>query len=85
MCFIEHLYKSIILINNKINYISKITLASERKCVVEIIENQFFEKRPYRFHMIVTPTKINHRYECFLEKVTEISFDKTTPIICEHS
>jgi 16S rRNA (uracil1498-N3)-methyltransferase len=35
--------------------------------------------------MVVAPTKMNDRYEWFLEKATEIGVDEITPIICEHS
>jgi 16S rRNA (uracil1498-N3)-methyltransferase len=33
----------------------------------------------------VAPTKMNDRYEWFLEKATEIGIDAITPIICDHS
>ena len=64
---------------------SRIIQASENKCMVEITENRFFEKRPFRIHMAVAPTKMNDRYEWFLEKATEIGVDEITPIICDHS
>ena len=35
--------------------------------------------------MAVAPTKMNERYEWFLEKATEIGIQEITPIICEHS
>src|SRR5690606_40937236 len=38
-------------------FISEITLASERKCVVKITKTQFFEKRPYTIHLAVAPTR----------------------------
>src|SRR5690554_6350471 len=66
-------------------FISEITLASERKCVVKITEIQFFEKRSYTIHLAVAPTKMNDRYEWFLEKATEIGVDEITPVICDHS
>src|SRR5690554_7680162 len=53
-------------------FTSEIILASERKCVVKITETQFFEKRSYTIHLAVAPTKMNDRYEWFLEKATEI-------------
>jgi len=36
-------------------------------------------------HLAVAPTKMNERYEWFLEKATEIGIQEITPIICEHS
>jgi len=36
-------------------------------------------------HLAVAPTKMNDRYEWFLEKATEIGIDSITPIICDHS
>lgn len=44
-----------------------------------------FEKRPFRLHMAVAPTKNTARFEWFLEKATEIGIDEITPLICEHS
>ena len=35
--------------------------------------------------MVVAPTKLNDRYEWFLEKATEIGVTEITPIICDHS
>jgi 16S rRNA (uracil1498-N3)-methyltransferase len=35
--------------------------------------------------LAVAPTKMNERYEWFLEKATEIGIQEITPIICEHS
>jgi 16S rRNA (uracil1498-N3)-methyltransferase len=35
--------------------------------------------------LAVAPTKMNERYEWFLEKATEIGLQEITPIICEHS
>lgn len=40
---------------------------------------------PYQLHMAVAPTKLNDRYEWFLEKATEIGVSSITPIICDHS
>ena len=44
-----------------------------------------FNKRNYRIHMVVSPTKKNDRFEWFLEKVTELGVDEITPIICQNS
>ena len=66
-------------------FICEIILASEKKCVVTIKESQFTEARNFRIHMVVAPTKMNDRYEWFLEKAAEIGVDEITPIICDHS
>lgn len=58
---------------------------NEKKCVARILKNTFQPKRPYYLHMVVAPTKMNERYEWFLEKATEIGVDEITPIVCEHS
>lgn len=66
-------------------FICEVILASEKKCVVKINESQFTEARNFRIHMVVAPTKMNDRYEWFLEKAAEIGVDEITPIICDHS
>lgn len=66
-------------------FICVVILASEKKCVVKINESQFTEARNFRIHMVVAPTKMNDRYEWFLEKAAEIGVDEITPIICDHS
>jgi len=64
---------------------SEIMFASERKCEVRIIKEEAFDPTPYYLHLAVAPTKLNDRYEWFLEKATEIGIHEITPIICEHS
>ncbi|WKW45718.1 16S rRNA (uracil(1498)-N(3))-methyltransferase [Myroides sp. JBRI-B21084] len=66
-------------------FICEIILASEKKCIVKIKESQFTEPRNFKIHMVVAPTKMNDRYEWFLEKAAEIGVDEVTPIICDHS
>lgn len=66
-------------------FICEVILASEKKCMVKINESQFTEPRNFSIHMVVAPTKMNDRYEWFLEKAAEIGVDEITPIICEHS
>ncbi len=63
----------------------EITLASEKKCEVKIVKSEWFEPNDYYLHLAVAPTKLNDRYEWFLEKATEIGVHEITPIICEHS
>lgn len=78
---------SILHITNGLGYLfeSEIILASEKKCVVKINQVTFYEKRNFTIHMVVAPTKMNDRYEWFLEKATELGVDEITPIICDHS
>jgi len=64
---------------------AEITLANRKNCLVKIVSKSFQPKRNYQLHMAVAPTKMNDRYEWFLEKATEIGIDTITPIICDHS
>lgn len=64
---------------------AEITQADIRHCTAHITENSRQEPRNYYIHMVVAPTKMNDRYEWFLEKATEIGVDEITPVICEHS
>ncbi len=56
-----------------------------KNCVAEIKSKQFQEKPKSHLHLAVAPTKMNDRYEWFLEKATEIGIQEITPIICAHS
>jgi len=64
---------------------TEITLASDSKCTVKIVFIEKTEPSKYYLHLAVAPTKMNDRYEWFLEKATEIGVSEITPIICEHS
>lgn len=66
-------------------FTTEVVLASENKCQVKIINVEHFERRKYYLHLAVAPTKMNDRYEWFLEKATEIGVDEITPIFCDHS
>jgi len=48
-----------------------------------------WEARPktweYELHIAMAPTKMNDRFEWFLEKATEIGIDEITPLFCDHS
>lgn len=64
---------------------TEITLASDSKCTVQIISIEKSETPKYKLHLAVAPTKMNDRYEWFLEKATEIGIHEITPIICDRS
>ncbi|TRZ42510.1 16S rRNA (uracil(1498)-N(3))-methyltransferase [Robertkochia solimangrovi] len=56
-----------------------------KHCRVKIIGSELKRKKNYYLHMAVAPTKMNDRYEWFLEKATEIGIDEITPVICAQS
>src|SRR6478735_5520128 len=64
---------------------TEITIASDNKCTVKIVSFEKQETPKFRLHLAVAPTKMNERYEWFLEKATEIGVQEITPIICDHS
>ena len=66
-------------------FTTEITIASDNKCNVKITSFEKQETPKFRLHLAVAPTKMNERYEWFLEKATEIGIQEITPIICEHS
>ena len=64
---------------------TEITLASDSKCTVKIISFEKAAPSKYHLHLAVAPTKMNDRFEWFLEKATEIGIHEITPIICDRS
>ena len=66
-------------------FTSEIINADIKKCIVKVLSKEQKLKRNYKLHLAVAPTKMNDRYEWFLEKATEIGIDSITPIICDHS
>ncbi|SFZ91834.1 16S rRNA (uracil1498-N3)-methyltransferase [Flaviramulus basaltis] len=66
-------------------FTAEVTLPNINKCTANIVSKTFQTKHNYNLHLAVAPTKMNDRYEWFLEKATEIGIDSITPIICEHS
>jgi len=77
----------ILFVTNGLGYLFKtfIKLASDTKCTVEVLSIELHQKPNYKLHLVVAPTKMNERFEWFLEKATEIGIQEITPIICEHS
>lgn len=67
-------------------FLAQIIDANDKKCTINITS---FEKKPkpweYHLHIAIAPTKMNDRFEWFLEKATEIGIDEITPIICDNS
>lgn len=66
-------------------FISEIVVANPNKCSVLLTEVTEQAPLPYQLHLAVAPTKLNDRYEWFLEKATEIGITEITPVFCKHS
>jgi 16S rRNA (uracil1498-N3)-methyltransferase len=64
---------------------AEIINADIKKCQANISNARQHPKRDYKLHIAVAPTKMNDRFEWFLEKATEIGIDTITPILCDHS
>lgn len=64
---------------------AEVSISDAKKCMVTILNATLHPKPNYKLHLAVAPTKMNDRYEWFLEKATEIGVHEITPIICDHS
>jgi RNA methyltransferase, rsmE family len=56
-----------------------------KNCIAQIISCKNYPLQPYYLHIAIAPTKMNDRFEWFLEKATEIGISEITPLITEHS
>jgi len=76
-----------LLITNGKGYLFEAKIIGDhiKKCEVEIKAAKKTLGKLHSLHMVVAPTKMNDRYEWFLEKATEIGVDEITPIICDRS
>lgn len=67
-------------------YYGIIDEADAKKCVIRVIEKiEQYNRRNYRIHIAIAPTKNIDRLEWFLEKATEIGIDEITPLLCQRS
>jgi len=67
-------------------FVVQIIQADDKKCQARIISSELQpQPKTYRLHLAIAPTKMNDRFEWFLEKATEIGIDEITPIRCDHS
>lgn len=87
---IKVLRKSIgdqVYITNGEGFLFKGNIISDNpnKCTIQLINSEYQKPIAYKLHIAIAPTKLNDRYEWFLEKATEIGITEITPIICDHS
>ena len=77
----------LLFVTNGLGFLFKteIVLGSDIKCTVKIISFEKSETPKFHLHLAVAPTKMNDRYEWFLEKATEMGISEITPILCDHS
>ncbi len=66
-------------------YTSEIEDSNPNKCKLSILSATYQEPRGYELHIAIAPTKLNDRFEWFLEKATEIGVTEFTPLLCDHS
>ncbi len=66
-------------------FTTEIISSSSQQCIAKIVSVEVQDKPAYYVHLAVAPTKMNDRYEWFLEKATEIGVHEITPVICSNS
>lgn len=62
-----------------------ITDSNPKACAIQITGVKKTHPTKHYLHLVVAPTKMNDRFEWFLEKATEIGVHEITPIRCERS
>jgi len=77
----------IYLVDGKGGFYKAILIGDDPKsCHLKIDKvERNYGKSDLHIHIAIAPTKMNERFEWFLEKSTEIGINEITPIICEHS
>lgn len=66
-------------------YRAELLNANIKKCKAQILSEKKTIPTSYSLHLAVAPTKMNDRFEWFLEKATEIGVNEITPILCQRS
>ncbi|MCA0132626.1 16S rRNA (uracil(1498)-N(3))-methyltransferase [Winogradskyella alexanderae] len=66
-------------------FTGKLIEINPKRCSIKIKNKSFHKPRGFKLHLAVAPTKMNDRYEWFLEKATEIGVETITPVICDNS
>ena len=67
-------------------YEGKIVDFNKKSCTLEIIKTiETTDKRNFKLHLAIAPTKNINRLEWFLEKTTELGIDEVTFLLCQRS
>ncbi|MBL4650715.1 MAG: 16S rRNA (uracil(1498)-N(3))-methyltransferase [Aureispira sp.] len=67
-------------------YEGKIVDFNKKSCTLEIIKTlETTDKRNFKLHLAIAPTKNINRLEWFLEKATELGIDEVTFLLCQRS
>lgn len=64
---------------------AEIISSDYKQCIAKIQSATYHAEAIYKLHIAIAPTKMNDRFEWFLEKATEIGITSITPIVCDHS
>lgn len=65
--------------------IAEITDANYKACEVKKVTFNHTPPDDFQIHIAIAPTKMNDRFEWFLEKATELGIHKITPLLCSNS
>lgn len=66
-------------------FTAELVSTDPKRCMAQITAKRKIAPSSYSLHLAVAPTKLNDRYEWFMEKATEIGISEITPILCDHS
>lgn len=79
--------EKISLTNGKGNLFTSVILESTpKRCTVKITDiEENYQKRNFKIHLAIAPTKNINRIEWLLEKIVEIGIDEITPLLTDHS
>lgn len=65
--------------------IAEITDANNKACEVKKLYFIHIPPDDFHIHIAIAPTKMNDRFEWFLEKATELGIHRITPLLCSNS
>tara|TARA_B100000508_G_scaffold130740_1_gene118335 strand:- start:44841 stop:45539 length:699 start_codon:yes stop_codon:yes gene_type:complete len=66
-------------------FTGRISIADTKKCQLSKLNYSQFDRDQFEIHIAIAPTKMNDRFETFLEKATELGVHRITPLLCSNS